>query len=1203
MIFNGAGVQQTIAGTSTFNNLTINHTGAGGVSAVGSTLDVTGLMRVQSGKFTSATSYNNVQIDADPTANLSLSGPITVSGNWTNSNALAGFTANGSGVTFNGGTGQTLTGDTTFFDLTKTAASPQTMNFTAGSTTTVTGALTLTGTAGNLLALRSTAPGTQWNLKATPSQSVGYVDAQDSNALSGSPIAPTNSVNAGNNLNWAFVQAPVVYVDPAFTGTPGTDPDGAGPATSIGYDAFATIQGGVNGVADGGQVIVNAGTYSESNNTINLTKSVRVTGPNAAISPNTGSRVAEAVVTSQGTSMSPNGVFRLDVSTFTVTIEGLKFDGTAAAINAYAPNNSISLKKNIFTASHDPGMYFETPNLTIDDNRFVDITSALTEDVIAVGTNVGTNRSPVSITNNVWINVAAGALNLDKISGTISGNQFVNVQYYGILVVHDSGNLNIRDNLFNTITNPDPVNVPTWGAGVRFYEPAVTSPVNITGNTFKNSHVGVGIRGVPNDPGANITGQPIGVHFNRFFSNNASISNGAAGTLAAENNWWGCNAGPNNAGCGPVTGNVAFTPWIVLRTTASPTNIIQGGTSDITADLRFNSANVNMAASGTIPNVFVAFTATEGTISPTPLMTTLGVAQSLFTSTSGLSGTACSELDNSGPICTNIIVVPQANLAITKTDNVSSVIPGGPVTYVIVASNGGPNAVAGAVVTDIFPADVTGVTWTCSGTGTCAASGVGNINDNTVALAPGQTVTYTASGTVSPGVGPTISNTAAVSPPAGTVDPDTMNNSATDTDAVEALMQFSSPLYREDESQTAQILITRSGGTLGISSINFSTVAGGTATPGATGTCGTAGVDYETVTNQLVTFVANDTEKIVTVKICGDTSAPPEIPDETIGLQLTPPVPPVADNGGGARTTAVLNINDTASQFLQSPVHTSIDMNFATTANPYPSQIVVAGAPNIVGTMRVTLYDISHASPDNMDVLLVGPLGQKYLLVADTGGPFPIDPAAPVTLTFSDFAGGHLLDSGAWTTGQFLPTVCESNSVFAPTAPGGPYVTPNCSTPNTLAQTMFGSGGTGFGLTNPNGTWSLYVRDDAGQLRPIGDDAANFAVGRIAGGWGLEFLAPTSADVSIGGRVLTDTGRGIRGAVVTVTGNSLVSPINVMTGVNGRYTVPGLTAGETYVVTVRSRRFFFTEPSRVITLNDNVADADFISTPTTTREQ
>ncbi len=84
---------------------------------------------------------------------------------------------------------------------------------------------------------------------------------------------------------------------------------------------------------------------------------------------------------------------------------------------------------------------------------------------------------------------------------------------------------------------------------------------------------------------------------------------------------------------------------------------------------------------------------------------------------------------------------------------------------------------------------------------------------------------------------------------------------------------------------------------------------------------------------------------------------------------------------------------------------------------------------------------------------------------------------------------------------------------------------------------------------------------------------------------------------------MTGEGRGIRGARVTVTGNSLASPITVTTGVNGRYTIPGLTAGETYVVTVSARRFFFEAPSRVITLNDNVTDADFIGSAGTGREQ
>ncbi|MEQ1921296.1 MAG: carboxypeptidase regulatory-like domain-containing protein, partial [Pyrinomonadaceae bacterium] len=93
----------------------------------------------------------------------------------------------------------------------------------------------------------------------------------------------------------------------------------------------------------------------------------------------------------------------------------------------------------------------------------------------------------------------------------------------------------------------------------------------------------------------------------------------------------------------------------------------------------------------------------------------------------------------------------------------------------------------------------------------------------------------------------------------------------------------------------------------------------------------------------------------------------------------------------------------------------------------------------------------------------------------------------------------------------------------------------------------------------------------------------------------------TASELSISGRVTTAEGRGIRGAVVTITGNSLTSPINVITGINGTYSVEGLAAGETYIVTVRSRRFAFESPSRVVTLIDNVTDADFIGSAGTNR--
>ena len=125
--------------------------------------------------------------------------------------------------------------------------------------------------------------------------------------------------------------------------------------------------------------------------------------------------------------------------------------------------------------------------------------------------------------------------------------------------------------------------------------------------------------------------------------------------------------------------------------------------------------------------------------------------------------------------------VLMADLAITKTDGVASATPGGSVTYTITASNAGPDGVTGASVSDTFPASLT-CSWTCvgAGGGTCTAGPVaGNIADS-VNLPAGGSVTYTASCTLAAGATGSLVNTATVS--SAIADPNSANNSATDTD-------------------------------------------------------------------------------------------------------------------------------------------------------------------------------------------------------------------------------------------------------------------------------------------------------------------------------------------------------------------------------------------------------------------------------------
>ena len=130
------------------------------------------------------------------------------------------------------------------------------------------------------------------------------------------------------------------------------------------------------------------------------------------------------------------------------------------------------------------------------------------------------------------------------------------------------------------------------------------------------------------------------------------------------------------------------------------------------------------------------------------------------------------------------LAAPVTDLHITKTNGVDGVVAGLPTTYTITVTNPlGPSDASGATVTDTFPATLTGVTWTCAGTGggTCVAAGSGHIN-TPVTVPVGATVVFTATGTVNPAATGDLVNSAQVLPPTGLVN--RTSAIATDRDAI-----------------------------------------------------------------------------------------------------------------------------------------------------------------------------------------------------------------------------------------------------------------------------------------------------------------------------------------------------------------------------------------------------------------------------------
>ena len=152
---------------------------------------------------------------------------------------------------------------------------------------------------------------------------------------------------------------------------------------------------------------------------------------------------------------------------------------------------------------------------------------------------------------------------------------------------------------------------------------------------------------------------------------------------------------------------------------------------------------------------------------------------------------------------------------------------------------------------------------------------------------------------------------------------------------------------------------------------------------------------------------------------------------------------------------------------------------------PYPSTIDVSRLGGVISQVTVTLSNLSHAWPDDLDLLLVGPTGQKALLMSDAGGGKAV---SGVNLLLSDTASANLPDNAQIVSGTYRPTNLRSGDRFPAPAPGGPY----------------GSALSAFVGLSPNGVWSLYVNDD-GQ----GDQ------GLMGGGWSLTISTVEGAGLAV----------------------------------------------------------------------------------------
>jgi hypothetical protein len=105
-----------------------------------------------------------------------------------------------------------------------------------------------------------------------------------------------------------------------------------------------------------------------------------------------------------------------------------------------------------------------------------------------------------------------------------------------------------------------------------------------------------------------------------------------------------------------------------------------------------------------------------------------------------------------------------------------------------------------------------------------------------------------------------------------------------------------------------------------------------------------------------------------------------------------------------------------------------------------------------------------------------------------------------------------------------------------------------------------------------------------------GTTSSNSPFSVKGGFWTANALAPTAATVSISGRILTADGNGLRNARVTLTDMS-GNARTVLSGKLGNFRFTDVQAGETYIVSVASRRYIF-QP-QVVTPTEDITELSF----------
>jgi len=199
----------------------------------------------------------------------------------------------------------------------------------------------------------------------------------------------------GTSGNIDVVCPIVVIVSPSFVGAPGTAVFGH----TIGFDAFPTIQQGVNVVCPGGTVYVNAATYDEN---VTIDKSLTLQGSGSASAILMGS-------TSDGVGLAITGP--------SVSVGGLTVENFTTGLTAGSPTTTLILSDLKLTGNTAGGTITGVTDVTFTGN-------ATNETLIATATQFGRSGDNLLTYSGVTLlaldgNLGNNTLDLSSAAGAV----------------------------------------------------------------------------------------------------------------------------------------------------------------------------------------------------------------------------------------------------------------------------------------------------------------------------------------------------------------------------------------------------------------------------------------------------------------------------------------------------------------------------------------------------------------------------------------------------------------------------------------------------------------------------------------------------------------------------------------------------------------------------------------------------------------